>query len=329
MTDGKPTSDQELIATQTLDDDLGMASNVVLPPDPMMTAGVAKGTRQHGELVRLLQDSWHVRRTKVGIGILLAMLALVIFGPYVAPYTPTEFVGPPFSGPTDAAVLGTDYIGHDVLTRVLYGGRTVITLALAATVLGLVVGVTLGLVAGYARRWADETVMRILDVVLAFPSIVLSLLFVSVFGPRLWLIVLLVGLSHAPRIARVTRVAAMEVAQRDFVRAAEALGVSRARILGAEILPNITSPLLVEFGLRLTYSIGIIAALSFLGFGLQPPAADWGLMINENRIGITVQPYAVFIPVVLIGILTIATNLIADGVARALVGIDRDTGANA
>jgi peptide/nickel transport system permease protein len=193
--------------------------------------------------------------------------------------------------------------------------------------LGLVVGVSLGLIAGYGRRWVDETLMRILDVVLAFPSIVLALLFVSVFGPRLWLIVLLVGLSHAPRIARVTRVAAMEVAQRDFVRAAEALGVSRTRILGAEILPNITSPLLVEFGLRLTYSIGIIAALSFLGFGLQPPAADWGLMINENRIGITVQPYAVAVPVMLIGILTIATNMIADGVARALVGIDRDTGA--
>ena len=102
----------------------------------------------------------------------------------------------------------------------------------------------------------------------------------------------MVGISHAPRIARVTRAAALEIAQRDFVHAAEALGVSRRKILSDEILPNITSPLLVEFGLRLTYSIGIIAALSFLGFGLQPPAADWGLMINENRIGITVQPYA-------------------------------------
>lgn len=311
---------------RSLEEDLGLESNVVLAPDPALAPGLARGSRQHGELVQLLHDSWHVRRTKIGIAILLAILALVVFGPWIAPYSPTEFVGPPFSGPSDVAWMGTDYIGHDVLTRVLYGGRTVITLALAATVLGLVVGVTLGLIAGYARRWSDETIMRILDVVLAFPSIVLALLFVSVFGPRLWLIVLMVGISHAPRIARVTRVSAMEVVQRDFVRAAEALGVSRARILAHEILPNITSPLLVEFGLRLTYSIGIIAALSFLGFGLQPPAADWGLMINENRIGITVQPYAVFVPVLLIGILTIATNMIADGVARALVGIDRDTG---
>ena len=309
-----------------LEEDLGLESNVILAPDPALAPGLARGSRQHGELVQLLHDSWHVRRTKIGVAVLLAVLALAVFGPWIAPYSPTEFVGPPFSGPSDVAWLGTDYIGHDVLTRVLYGGRTVITLALAATVLGLVAGVSLGLIAGYARRWSDETIMRILDVVLAFPSIVLALLFVSVFGPRLWLIVLMVGISHAPRIARVTRVSAMEVVQRDFVRAAEALGVSRARILAAEILPNITSPLLVEFGLRLTYSIGIIAALSFLGFGLQPPAADWGLMINENRIGITVQPYAVFVPVLLIGILTIATNMIADGVARALVGIDRDTG---
>ena len=219
---------------------------------------------------------------------------IALLGPLVAPYSPTEFVAAPFSPPAIRQVwLGTDYIGHDVLSRVLCGGRTVIVLALAATVIGLVLGVGLGLIAGYARRWIDETIMRILDVVLAFPQIVLALLFVSILGPALWLIVLIVGISHAPRIARVARAATLEVAQRDFVKAAEALGVARRKILFFEILPNITSPLLVEFGLRLTYSIGIIAALSFLGFGLQPPAADWGLMINENRIGVTVQPWPV------------------------------------
>jgi peptide/nickel transport system permease protein len=214
-----------------------------------------------------------------------------------------------------------------VLSRVLYGGRTVISLALAATVIGLVLGVTLGMISGYARRWVDETVMRLLDVVLAFPSLVLALLFVAVFGPQLWLIVLLVGISHAPRIARVMRAATLEVTQRDFIKSAEALGVAHRRILAFEILPNISSPLLVEFGLRLTYSIGLIAGLSFLGFGMQPPAADWGLMINENRIGITVQSLAVAVPVMLIAVLAISTNLMADGLGRALIGIERDTGA--
>lgn len=282
--------------------------------------------RRRGELRQVLHDSWRLSRTKIGLAIVAAIVAMAAFGPLVAPYSPTEFAAPPLTGPSSTAWLGTDYIGHDVLTRVLCGGRTVITLALAATVIGLVIGVTLGLIAGYGKRWLDEVIMRLLDVVLAFPQIVLALLFVSVIGPKLWLIVLIVGLSHAPRIARITRVATLEVAGRDFVKAAEALGVARHRILLVEILPNITSPLLVEFGLRLTYSIGLIAALAFLGFGMQPPAADWGLMINENRIAITVQPWAVFVPVLLIGVLTIGTNLVADGFGRALIGIDRDTG---
>jgi peptide/nickel transport system permease protein len=282
--------------------------------------------RRHAEWVMTAQEAWGMGRTKVGVGIFAFIVALAVVGPWIAPYSPTEFVGLPYAPPSSGVWLGTDYIGRDVVTRVLYGGRTVITLALAATLIGLGLGVTLGLITGYARRWLDETIMRILDVVLAFPQIVLTLLFVSILGPRLWLIVLMVGIGHAPRIARVIRAATLEVAQRDFVRAAEAFGVSRLKIVFSEILPSTTSPLLVEFGLRLTYSIGLIAALSFLGFGLQPPAADWGLMINENRIGIIVQPWPVFMPVLLIGILTIGTNLIADGMGRALIGIERDTG---
>ena len=296
--------------------------------DPELAAPSVAGERRHqSEWVMTLREAWSMGRTKIGVAIFAAIVALAVVGPWVAPYSPTEFVAPPFTAAAPPKMwLGSDYIGRDVLTRVLYGGRTVILLSLAATVIGLGVGVSLGLITGYARRWIDETIMRLLDVILAFPQIVLALLFVSILGPRLWLIVLMVGISHAPRIARVTRAATLEVAQRDFVRAAEAFGVARWKILFNEIMPSITSPLLVEFGLRLTYSIGLIAALSFLGFGMQPPAADWGLMINENRIGIVVQPWPTFMPVLLIGILTIGTNLIADGLGRALIGIERDTG---
>ena len=203
----------------------------------------------------------------------------------------------------------------------------VLILSVIATAIGMIIGVSLGLFAGYARAAVDEVIMRILDVFLAFPQIVLVLLLVSVLGPRLWLIVLTVGLSHAPRIARVARGSTLEVKERDFVKAAESLGVSRLKIAFGEILPTITSPLFVEFGLRLTYSIGLIAALSFLGFGMQPPACDWGLMINENRIGLVIQPYSIFVPVALIAILTIGVNLATDGMARAMIGIERDTGA--
>jgi peptide/nickel transport system permease protein len=304
-----------------------MNDEIIVNDSEIVEGAVTHADVRRSEWLMIIAEAWRMGRTKIGVGIFGGIVLLAIVGPWIAPYSPTEFVAPPFTPPDIPTMwLGSDYIGHDVLTRVLYGGRTVILLSLAATVIGLGLGVTLGLITGYARRWVDESIMRILDVVLAFPQIVLTLLFVSVLGPRLWLIVLMVGISHAPRIARVARAATLEVSQRDFVRAAEAFGVPRRKILFNEILPSITSPLLVEFGLRLTYSIGLIAALSFLGFGMQPPAADWGLMINENRVGIVIQPWPVFVPVLLIGILTIGTNLIADGLGRALIGIERDTG---
>ena len=169
--------------------------------------------------------------------------------------------------------------------------------------------------------------MRASDVVLAFPQIILALLAVTAIGPKLWLIVLVVAIGHVPRVARVIRGAAQEVVERDFVQAAEAVGEKRSRIVFGELLPNVTSPLLVELGLRMTFSIGLIAAVSFLGFGLQPPTSDWGLMINENRLSITVQQWAVLLPVLAIGFLTIGTNLITDGIARAAIGIDRKSDA--
>jgi peptide/nickel transport system permease protein len=293
---------------------------------PELLAAVTPAEKRPPQWIVTVREAWRMGRTKAGVIIFTAIVAVALLGPLFAPHSPTSFVARPYAGPSAKAWFGADNIGRDVLSRVLWGGRTVIGLALAATVIGLVLGVGLGMISGYARRWVDEIIMRILDVVLAFPTIVLALLFVSIVGPRLWLIVLIVGISHAPRIARVTRAATLEVSQRDFIKAAEALGVARRKILSFEILPNITSPLLVEFGLRLTYSIGLIAGLSFLGDGLQPPAADWGLMINENRMGITVQPWPVVVPVILIGVLTIGTNLIADGLGRALIGIERDTG---
>jgi peptide/nickel transport system permease protein len=240
----------------------------------------------------------------------------------VAPHSPTEFVAVPNTGPSADALFGADALGRDVLSRFLHGGLSVLWMAAAATLIGVVAGVVIGLVAAYTRNWVDDVLMRASDVVLAFPQIILALLAVSAIGPKLWLIVLVVAVTHAPRVARVMRGAAQEVVERDFVKSAEAVGEKRSRIIFGELLPNVTSPLLVELGLRMTYSIGLVAAVSFLGFGLQPPAADWGLMINENRLSITVQPWAIVLPVLAIGLLTVGTNLITDGIARAAIGID-------
>lgn len=274
----------------------------------------------------LIADAARLGRTRVGLGIVGVIVLIALLGPLVAPHSPTQFVAIPNSGPSGTAPFGADTLGRDVLSRFLHGGRTVLWLAVASTLLGMVVGVVIGLIAAYARNWLDDVLMRTNDVLLAFPQIIFVLLAVSAIGPKLWLIVFTVGLTHAPRVARVMRGAALEVVERDFVKSAEVVGEKRWRIVFGELLPNVTSPLLVELGLRMTYSIGLVAGISFLGFGLQPPTADWGLMINENRLAITVQPWSVLLPIAAIGLLTVGTNLITDGLSRALAGIDRNAG---
>jgi peptide/nickel transport system permease protein len=148
-------------------------------------------------------------------------------------------------------------------------------------------------------------------------------LLVSLIGPHLWLIVLAVGFSHAPQVARVLRAATLDISERDFIKAIELEGVKPRAIMVREILPNLITPLTVEFGLRLTYSIIIMAGLAFLGFGQAPPAPNWGLMINENRIGLQLNPWAVIVPAALIAVLTVGTNTFSDAVARVALGVER------
>jgi peptide/nickel transport system permease protein len=280
-------------------------------------------SKQRRPWVVLVLGAWGQARTKVGLALVLLLVGCALIGPLLAPADPAEFVAAPFAGPSEDALLGTDNLGRDVLSRFLWGGRSVLSLAILSTLIGVSLGVAVGLVAAYARNVLDDVLMRTMDVILAFPQIVLALVAVATVGPKLWLLVLVVGITTAPRVARVVRGAALDVVERDFVRAAEGIGVSRGKILFGEVLPNVTSPLVVEASLRLTFSIALIAALSFLGFGLQPPAADWGLMINENRLGLEIQPWGVVLPVVAIGLLTIGTSLIGDGFSRAAIGIQR------
>jgi peptide/nickel transport system permease protein len=274
--------------------------------------------RASGEQFTMLRRAWRYGHTRAGLVLLVLVVLMAVVGPAFAPYSPTEFVGRPFAPPGQGALLGTDSLGHDVWTRVLYGGRTVLWTSMAATVIGMVLGTTLGLYAGFVRGSVDGLLMRSLDVVLAFPQLVLVLLFVSMLGTHLWLIVLLSGVAIAPGVARVTRGMTMDLATRDFVRSAELLGLGRTRLLFGEVLPGLTSPLLVEATMRLMWSIGLIAGVSFLGFGVQAPAADWGLMINENRNGFSLQPWAVLGPVTMLGLLASGSGLLAEGLSRAL-----------
>ncbi len=286
----------------------------------IVTAEVAVDRRPG---LAVLRAALRSTRGIVGLVIVLALIAVALLGPVVAPYTPTEFVGAPNAMPSADALLGTDQLGRDVFSRFLYGGWSVIWRAAVSTVVGIAVGTAIGLVSAYLGRWADEGLLRLMDVRLAFPPIVLALLAVSAIGPKLWLLVLVVMLCNVPYTARIIRSAAQEVFERDFIKAAEAAGERPLRIMFAEALPNVTGPMMVETGLRMTYSIAIIASMSFLGFGIQPPNADWGLMINENRLSLVVMPWGVVAPAIAIGLLTVGFNLVTDAIARASAGIDR------
>ena len=278
--------------------------------------------RRH-EWLSVLSRAARTRRGTVGLALMGFVVAVAIVGPFVAPASPSDFVTAPFSGPAAGTPLGGDALGRDVLSRVLSGGRLLLLMAAAATLVGIVVGAAAGISAAYLRGWADALIMRTVDVLLAFPSLVFALLLVSIIGPKLWLIVLAVGFSHAPQVARVLRASTLDISERDFVKAVELQGVKARVIMVREILPSLITPLTVEAGLRLTYSIIIVAGLSFLGFGQPPPAANWGLMINENRIGLQLNPWAVVVPALLIAVLTIGTNTFSDAIARVALGVER------
>ena len=210
------------------------------------------------------------------------------------------------------------------LSRVLNGGWLLLLMAGAATVLGVGVGAAAGISAATCAGSPDGLIMRTVDVILSFPQLVFALLLLSLIGPKT--LADRAGGRPFPRTAGRPgdpRAATLDVSERDYVKAVELPGMRPGRIMAKEILPNLISPLMVEIGLRLTYSIIIIAGLAFLGFGQAPPAASWGMMINENRIGLSLNPWARDRPALLIALLTIGTNTFTDAVARVAIGVDR------
>jgi peptide/nickel transport system permease protein len=295
-----------------------LADTVALTPDPEVVELAGQ------KPARLLRQALRLWRTRIGLVLAGGVVLIALIGPYIAPHGPADFVGAPNS--THPGIFGTDHLGQDVWSRFLNGGRSILWIATAATVIGITSGALVGLVAAYSRNSLDDVLMRAMDVILAFPQIMLALVALVTLGAKSWLIILAVGLTTTPRVARVVRGAAQPIVERDFVAAADALGVPRWRVLFAEVLPNVMSPLMVETGLRLTYAIVLVASLAFLGFTPNPNGADWGLMIFENRIALSVQPWGVMLPVIAIGLLTLGTGLIGEGIARAAAGIDRRRG---
>jgi peptide/nickel transport system permease protein len=271
---------------------------------------------------RLWARAARTTRGRVGLALVGVVVAVALIGPLFAPYSPTALLGAPFASPGPGHMLGLEYVGRDTLSRVLYGGVRILPLAAVATAIGVALGAFFGISAGFRGGAYDEIVMRTLDVLLAVPQIILALLLISLAGASPFLVGTAVVLIHTPQVARVARASTLRAAQEDYVKYGQALGDPPVRIMITDVLPNVSGPLLVETALRLTYSIGIIASLNFLGLGTRPPFPDWGSMINENRIGIVQNPWPVVVPVTLVAVLTIGASLYADALARVTAGSD-------
>ena len=281
--------------------------------------------RQHGAVRRVLGAAIRTRRGQIGAALALFVLFVAFVGPLLPHKSPTKFAAVPFSmpGAEGASWLGTDSLGQDVLARLLNGGRSLMIVAVLSTLLAVALGALLGIVAAYRRGVAELVLMRGVDVALAMPQLVFVLLLLSVIGPKKWLLVLAVGLSQAPQTARVIYAAAQDVCERDYVKAVAVWGMPSRTVLRRHVLPSLITPLMVDGGLRLSYSIILISGLSFLGFGTQPPNPDWGVMINENRLGLSTNYWGVLAPAILLALLSVGTNMFADAIARANFGEGR------
>jgi peptide/nickel transport system permease protein len=259
----------------------------------------------------------------IGAALTLLVMGVAFLGPLFAGKSPTALTSFPYAPAGGAnGVLGADVLGRDVLSRVLHGGSRLILLAIASTALAIVAGAIGGVVAAYRGGAVDGIIMRSVDVLLGIPQLVFVLLLLSVIGPKTWLVILAVGLTQAPQVARVLHAAAQDVSERDFVKAVAAWGVPPRTVIRRHVIPSLMTPLMVESGLRLSFSIVLIAGLSFLGLGSPPPDADWGVMINENRLGLASNVWGVLAPAILLAVLAVGANTFSDAVARVNVGAD-------
>lgn len=258
-----------------------------------------------------------------GAVVLLIFILAAIFAPLIAPYDPqSQDLTAKFTPPSLAHPFGRDELGRDILSRVIYGARISLTAGLAAVVFSTAVGTLVGLTAGYFGRWVDSVLMRLMDVLLAFPSILLAIVIVTILGQGLTNAMLAVGIVYVPQIARVVRSAVISVRERDYVEAERALGASNTHIMFSTIFPNSTAPLIVQATLTLASAILDIAALSFLGLGAQAPTPEWGAMLTDafnSGFGVFVNgQHAILFPGIAIALSVLAVNFIGDGLRDAL-----------
>jgi peptide/nickel transport system permease protein len=248
----------------------------------------------------------------IGMGIIVVNLAIAIFGPAFAPYSESQTVGTTWDEPSVQMLLGADQIGRDMLTRLIYGARMTIGVALATTALSFFIGITLGFAAAVLGGWVDTIISRLVDVILSIPLLILALIILGVFGSSIPVLIVTIAVLDSTRVFRLARALGMNLTVLEYVEAARLRGEGTWWIIRREILPNASAPLLSEFGLRFCFNFLFIAALSFLGLGIQPPFADWGGMVRENSAAINFGMLAPIWPALAITILTVGVNMVVD-----------------
>ena len=248
----------------------------------------------------------------IGILVTLLFVLAAIFTPWIAPYSNTEIVGDVWAPASAAHWLGTDNLGRDLLTRLLYGARITLFIAFLATALSFTLGASLGFSAAVIGGWFDELLSRFVDLFMSIPTLIFALVVLSVLPSTTLTLILVMGILDSTRVFRISRAVAVDINVMDFVEAAKLRGEGRLWIIFREILPNALSPLVAELGLRFIFAILFLSALSFLGLGVQPPQSDWGGMVKDNKDGIVFGIPAALLPAAAISILAISVNLVAD-----------------
>ncbi len=289
--------------------------------EPAGDNGEALGQAEAGKRQRARELALALLRSKtfvVGAAILAFWILDALLWPLIVPYDPEALAAATLQGPSLAHWFGTDDLGRDVLSRTLAGAATTLTVAPAATALGVIAGILVGLFTGYYRGIADDIAMRVVDALLAFPLIIIAVLVMSILGPSVVNVVLVIAIIFTPIVARTVRSAVLVEREREYVAAAKLLGNSGFHIMFAEILPNIAGPIAVEVTIRLGYAIFTSATLSFLALGIQQPSPDWGLTISIGRAFLQIAPWEVLFPAGALATLIVGVNLVSDGLRQAL-----------
>jgi peptide/nickel transport system permease protein len=247
-----------------------------------------------------------------GMFVIFTYAIAAIFAPWIAPFGEAEIVASAFAPPDENMLLGADQLGRDMFSRIVYGTRNSVGLALSATIAAFILGAVAGLLAATKGGWFDQFMGRFADVIMSIPSLIFALLMLAIFGPSIPVIIAAVAIIYAPRVFRLTRAVAGNVVVMDYIEAAKLRGEGTGYLIRKEILPNCTAPLVAEFGLEFCFVFLLVAGLSFLGLGIQPPTADWGSMVRENATLISFGDITPLIPAAAIALLTVAVNFVVD-----------------